>query len=137
MVRCHHEESGALEISSSCCQQKGGIVVKSIIIDKLFDSLQELDRAIATARKTFERRSGTPEGVLSRLNHYQQMLDKQRALVIGLCDHANSGNWSEVNRHIRLINGLSQMIRDDAREMLNQMEVPVPGFAAREMAAAS
>lgn len=107
--------------------------MKSLVIDKLFDSLQDLDRAIGSARKTFERKDEPPKEVLNRLESYQSMLDKQRTLLIALCNFANAGNWTEVSRHIRLINGLSQMIRDDAQEMLCGLDKPIPTFAPREV----
>jgi hypothetical protein len=92
--------------------------VKPIVIKKLLQSINELETAINKAKISFANR---PDGnkVIERIKHYEDMLNKQKALTISLCGHAVNGNWTEVNRNIKLINGLSLMIRDDARELLS------------------
>jgi hypothetical protein len=93
--------------------------VNKIIINRLFESFNELERAIASARQTLEQKSEPPKDLLARIGTYEQILDKQRSLATALCGHSSLGNWGEVSRHIKLINGLSAMIRDDAREILS------------------
>ncbi len=88
------------------------------IVNRLFASFVELEKAINSAKKTLAERDSIPEEVLHRLNSYDTILARQRALAQGLCQHVKDGNWDEVNRHVSLINGLSGMIRDDARAIL-------------------
>ncbi|MFN8391073.1 MAG: hypothetical protein U0136_12355 [Bdellovibrionota bacterium] len=92
--------------------------MNKIIISRLFESFNELERAIVSARQTLEQKSEPPQDLLARITTYEQILDKQRSLATALCGHSSLGNWDEVSRHIKLINGLSSMIRDDAREIL-------------------
>lgn len=86
-----------------------------IIIKRLFQSFAELERAIETARQTVMKNEKVSSELLERIELYENILDKQRSLATALCGHASLGNWPEVNRHVKLINGLSLMIRDDAR----------------------
>lgn len=95
--------------------------MQKIVIDRLFRSFDELEVAISSARQALERFGDANSDILKRIETYQQMLNKQRALANSLCNHAGSGKWEEVDRHIKLINGLSLMIRDDAREIIARM----------------
>lgn len=92
--------------------------MKPIIIQRLLQSIAELEGAIAKAKISFKEKGAVGEKMLSRINHYEQILEKQKNLTTSLCAHAVQGNWDEVNRHVRLINAFSLMIRDDARELL-------------------
>ena len=91
------------------------------IIKRLFDSFNELERAIVSARITLERKGTPPQTVLDRIDSYEHILTKQRELARDLFQHMSSGNWKEVSRHVQLINALSAMIRDDAREVLSAL----------------
>ncbi len=92
--------------------------MKKIVIRRLFQSFVELDRAISSAKEALSKRKDVPEALMQRIRTYEEILDKQRSLATSLCGHASLGNWEEVARHVKLINGLSFMIRDDAREIL-------------------
>lgn len=96
--------------------------MRRLIIKRLFDSFIELDRAIQSAKLSLERRVDPPADVLERIAAYEDILDKQRSLATALCAHADRGNWDEVARHVKIINGLSTMIRDDAREVAASMK---------------
>ena len=97
--------------------------MKAIVIKKLLQSINELESAIAKAKISFADRPGG-DAVIERIKHYEDMLRKQKSLTTTLCGYAVQGNWNEVNRHVKLINGLSLMIRDDARELLNPNIIP-------------
>lgn len=91
------------------------------IIERLFESFSELEIAIESAKKTLEKREVIPQEILERLNSYDDILLKQRDLAHSLCAHINKCDWDEVSRHVSLINGLSAMIRDDARAILSTL----------------
>lgn len=91
------------------------------IIEKLFSSFTDLETAIKSARKTLEQKGSISQEVLERLDSYDGILTKQRNLAKSLCDHIRVSNWDEVSRHVGLINGLSSMIRDDARAILSSL----------------
>lgn len=91
------------------------------IIERLFSSFTDLEKAIHSARSTLAERENVPEEVMARLKSYDDILAKQKGLAETLCGHIRGGNWDEVTRHVSLINGLSAMIRDDARAILTSL----------------
>ena len=91
------------------------------IIDRLFSSFTDLERAIESAKVTLAQKESIPEEIVKRLGSYDGILAKQRGLATSLCEHIEKGNWDEVSRHVGLINGLSSMIRDDARTILSSL----------------
>ena len=95
--------------------------MESNIIERLFASFTELETAITKARGTLKTRESVPEGVVRRLESYDTILAKQRSLAVALCESIAQKNWDEVNRHVTLINGLSAMIRDDAKAILEAL----------------
>jgi hypothetical protein len=96
-----------------------GTIGSSSIIEKLFTSFTDLEKAIEGAKKTLESRSNTPPEIMTRLNSYDGILSKQRSLATQLCEEIMKGDWDAVSRYVSLINGLSAMIRDDARAILS------------------
>ena len=93
------------------------------IIERLFASFEDLDRAITSAKTTLATKESIPSEIIERLHSYDGILLKQRTLATELCEHINAGNWDEVTRRVSLINGLSAMIRDDARAILSALAV--------------
>jgi hypothetical protein len=93
------------------------------IIDRLFSSFADLEQAIQSAKTTLSKKQSVPSEVIERLNSYDGILAKQRRLAVELCEHINKGNWDEVSRHVSIINGLSAMIRDDARAILSSLSL--------------
>lgn len=98
--------------------------MESNILERLFASFTELETAITKARNTFKTRSSVPENVVKRLESYDSILAKQRSLAVSLCEAISRKNWDEVNRNVGLINGLSAMIRDDAKAILAAVATP-------------
>ena len=88
------------------------------LVDKLLESFDELDRCIAHTRTVLEHKRGVPEDILQRVSQYTDIVAKQRNLASDLRSFLAEQNWEEVARHVRLINGLSSMIRDDAQAIL-------------------
>lgn len=93
------------------------------IVERLFASFTDLETAIESAKHTLQKRGTIPEEVLKRLGSYDSILSKQRRLATALCEHIHNGQWDEVNRLVGLINGLSSMIRDDARAILASLSL--------------
>jgi hypothetical protein len=98
--------------------------MESNIIERLFASFSELEGAINKARATFKTRTSIPDSVVKRLESYDTILAKQRSLAVSLCEAIARKNWDEVNRTVGLINGLSAMIRDDAKAILTAVSAP-------------
>lgn len=97
--------------------------MKNLAIKRIFDSFSELENALSTAKRALENCENPPHDLLERISAYERVLEKQRNLATSLCGHATFGDWDEVARHIRIINGLSVMIRDDAREVVSAMQI--------------
>lgn len=95
--------------------------IQENIIQKLFASFEDLEKAISSAKNTLSTRDHVPVDILKRINSYDSILLKQKSLANSLCEHITNGNWDEVSRHVGLINGLSGMIRDDARAILQAL----------------
>lgn len=93
------------------------------IIEKLFTSFSDLEKAIVSAKDTLVKKGQVPAEIMKRLDSYDGILLKQRNLAMSLCEHMTKGNWDEVSRHVTLINGLSAMIRDDARMILSSLSL--------------
>ncbi len=102
------------------------------IIEKLFASFTELEGAITKARNTFKTRESVPEGVVRRLESYDTVLAKQRTLAVALCEAIAVKDWDEVTRNVTLINGLSAMIRDDAKAILTAISTNEDGLTDDE-----
>ena len=94
---------------------------KNSIVAKLFSSFTDLESAIESAKQTLQKRGSIPAEVITRLDSYDTILTKQRRLATDLCEKMHVGDWDEVNRLVGLINGLSSMIRDDARAILSAL----------------
>ena len=88
------------------------------VVKKLFDSLAELEGAVSLAKKSFASNEPQNDEVVERIRYYEEVLLKQKKLAKALCEFITSENWGEVTRHIRLINGLSSLIHNDARELV-------------------
>ncbi len=89
-----------------------------MLVNKLLESFDELERCIVMTKEVLSKKGGVPEDVINRVNQYSDIVLKQRALASELRDYLDEQNWEEVGRHVRLINGLSSMIRDDAQAIL-------------------
>lgn len=105
---------------------------------KLHNSFSELEQAIASAKaimggggRVHDRRA--QDSFIMRIESYEDILQKQRALASELQIHIEAENWMEAARCIRLINGLSGMIRDDAREIATELDSPVRITHEREL----
>lgn len=105
--------------------------MRQIVINRLFESFTQLEKAVNQARESLESQSNPPEEVLERIDNYENVLRRQRELAFELCRFAHNKEWEEVTRHIRLINGLSTMIRDDAKEILQAAE-EIPEYEHRD-----
>ena len=88
------------------------------LVEKLLGSFDELDKCIAVTKQVLSQKDGVPEDVVLRVNQYSDIVTKQRGLAHELREHLDNQNWDEVGRRVRLINGLSSMIRDDAQAIL-------------------
>lgn len=96
------------------------------LVNKLLESFDELERCISVTKEVLVKKQGVPGDVVERVNQYSEIVSKQRELANELRAHIAEQNWTEVGRHVKLINGLSSMIRDDAHAILSGAVGTVP-----------
>lgn len=87
------------------------------VVRKLLVSFDLLEESIAAARRVVDETAPGHPSLLQRIANYEEILQKQRKLTGQLCSHIAMGNWEEVGRHVKLINGLSAMVYSDAKEL--------------------
>ena len=93
------------------------------IINKLNQSLDELERSIGIAKKSLFASQPVPLDVVRRIQSYEDIISKQRLLSSRLVNLIHNNQWDEVTRHVKLINGFSAMIHEDASSLLKNMSL--------------
>ena len=88
------------------------------LYEQLMQSFNELDDCINRTKQSLSNRIGVPREVLQRVDTYGEILLKQKALALGLKSQIEVKNWDEAARHIKIINALSGMIKEDAQAVL-------------------
>ncbi len=98
------------------------------LIEKLMSSFNELDRCINVTLDIFASKGEIPAEIIRRVQQYATIVEKQKELALSLESNIKDQNWLEVARLVKVINGLSAMIRDDAVAILQaasgQTEAP-------------
>ena len=103
--------------------------MKDEVIERLFASFEELENAIEHAKRTlYSQGNEVPREVIQRLESYDSILVKQRDLAKSLCEYIDLGKWNDVRRVIDVINGLSEMIQDDAEGILSVLNDDTNSF---------
>lgn len=88
------------------------------LVSKLLQSFDELERCIEVTKRVLSEKEGVPTDVIQRVEQYSGIVAKQRSLTGELEAFLAREDWAEVSRRVRIINGLSSMIRDDAQSIL-------------------
>lgn len=88
------------------------------VMKKLFRSFEELEQSLEIAKKSLAAKDPIPLEVIRRINTYEDILLKQRTLAKKLCQSMVAGDWEQVARHVRLINGFSSMLQEDAAALV-------------------
>lgn len=102
------------------------------LVEKLVQSFDDLENCIAITKKVLDKKQGVPADVIARVGQYSDIVVKQRNLATDLQDYLNREDWEEVARHIKIINGLSAMIREDAQAILAGAMQEAPLIASKE-----
>lgn len=109
------------------------LLVESGIVERLLGSFVDLEKAINNARNALAKNTDVPAEVFERLDSYGGIIQKQRALTNELSAFVRSGNVNQIMRHVSLINGLSGMIIDDARGILEKFQASEHESSASEI----
>ena len=89
-----------------------------VLVSKLMESFDDLDKCISITKDVLSQKDNIPLEVINRIEQYSDIVTKQRTLTSDLKKYIDSQDWDEVTRHVKIINGLSAMIRDDAQAIL-------------------
>ena len=92
------------------------------IVDRLFNSLTVLETAICGAKEALLNKKSVPAEVLARINSYSDILSKQRIVAHEIEGAVKESNWSVVSQKVNIINSLLEMIRQDACEVLKNLD---------------
>jgi hypothetical protein len=90
----------------------------SSIVERLYRSFADLEAAISGARETLRLKTDVPADVFQRLDSYDEIIARQRGLARDLEQFIAAGDMLEISRHVMIINSLSGMIIDDAKQIL-------------------
>jgi hypothetical protein len=96
-----------------------GSELNNVVLDKLLDSIQDLEQSITSAQRALLTDGNYHQDFFDRLRQYESMLLTQRQLADKLNVSMRKGEWEEVARSVRMINGISTMLRDDAKQVAN------------------
>lgn len=92
--------------------------MQALVLERLLESLGELEDSIQAAQRALLDRANAEPELEQRLRQYEAMLLQQRRLALDLNELIEKGSWESVARSVRIINGISTMLRDDARQVV-------------------
>jgi uncharacterized protein (UPF0147 family) len=93
--------------------------MSSALIEKLYRSFDELENCIRVTKQVLSTKENVPANVLERVTQYSEIVRKQRSLARDLQEALERKDTDAVLRDVKVINGLSAMIRDDAEAILS------------------
>lgn len=89
-------------------------------VEQLFVSIEALRAAVVKARENLSLVAEDmvdKESILNHFRDYEEILNKQENFAHELIAELKKNNLEGVHRYCRLINGMSVMIRDDAKDI--------------------
>ena len=93
------------------------------ITSKLAASFDKVEECLVFARRIADQLEICPPSLRCRIDGYDAMLAKQRALTETLNERFQAEDWDEVSRQVRIIQGISKMMRQDAYELLSELSL--------------
>jgi hypothetical protein len=94
------------------------------LLINLKESLDYLEGTIDQVEVKISNNSTISPNVLDRLKTYKEMVNKQRTFCREIEQCLENNNTYQAYQLLSKINGLSQMIRDDAVSILNETSQP-------------
>lgn len=88
---------------------------------RLCRSINDLEKAVQTARITLSKKPACPRTTFDRLDVYLTIIEKQRDIIPDIVRLMQSDPKDELFMAIRRVNALSEMVRDDARDLLAEI----------------
>ncbi|MDD2943219.1 MAG: hypothetical protein PHC51_09675 [bacterium] len=97
---------------------------EEVLVARLLQSFDELDRCIEITKAELAAKGEVSEDVLSRVEQYGEIVNRQRSLAEQLEVAIHDHDATSVSRLVKVINGLSVMIRDDAQSIIERADQP-------------
>lgn len=91
---------------------------------QLAQAVFQLEDAIISAKNTIQSKSHYPPEAIERLDHYMEMVEQQKSAFPSIMKCLTERNFGELSIEIRRVNALSEMIKDDAKELLGVLANP-------------
>lgn len=96
------------------------------VIQRLLNSFSVLEQAINGARENLSSKEQVPSDVLHRIESYSELLSKQKSVAGEIMECVKNADWEMVARKIQIINGLLDMIRQDAKDIVSALKTGEP-----------
>jgi len=97
---------------------------KSEVLRRLSQAITQLEEAVWAAKETIESKPEYPIEAIERLDHYLNIVAQQRYSLLTISDLIDQGDFESLTQEVSKVNGLSAMIREDAKELLGVLANP-------------
>ena len=89
---------------------------------RVFDSFNALDSALQKAKVIVQTQEMSHPDLMLRIEKYEEILSKQREVAQSLKQHMKSKNWVAVHKEMKIMSGLSMMMREDALDLVYEIQ---------------
>lgn len=95
------------------------------LVKRLTQAISELEGAIIAATDTIRSKPQCPSEAIERLRRYMLIVEQQRNAIPRIVELISKPETDELRLEINRINALSEMVRDDAKELLTFLANPL------------
>ena len=89
---------------------------------RVFNSFNALDSALQKAKDIVLTQEMAHPALMLRIEKYEEILNKQREVAQSLRQHMKSKNWAAVRKEMKVMSGLSVMMREDALDLIYEIQ---------------
>ena len=89
---------------------------------RVFDSFNALDSALQKAKIIVQTQEMSQPDLMLRIEKYEEILRKQREVAKSLRQHIGSKDWVTVRKEMKIMSGLSMMMREDALDLVYEIQ---------------
>jgi lipopolysaccharide biosynthesis regulator YciM len=100
------------------------ITNKYDVLVRLTQSVGELENAIATTKQFIQNKVGYPSYAIERLDCYMEIVNQQREQFPVITRCIDESNYQDLLVSCNKVKALSEMIKEDAAELLRKMTDP-------------
>jgi len=89
---------------------------------RVFNSFNALDDALQKAKDIVQAEEMSHPALMLRIEKYEEILNKQREVAESLRQHMKSKNWAAVRKEMKVMSGLSILMREDALDLIYEIQ---------------